>query len=164
MSELLRQVYASNPVDKIRYKTLELLHATFPGGAYRFVQGYSDLTATLENGQEVTFEGSGIGIVPPRRGGDERPTLGFRLDNVTLKVSTAINAALEGGGVITVYFREFISSDLSAPANNPTPLFATVAKSNRFSVTVSAGFRDVVNKSWPRRRYTTQLAPGLKYL
>lgn len=164
MSELLRQVYASAPAGVYRHLTVELLHPSFPGGAWRFVQGHDALTATLETQETVTFQPSGIGILPPRRGTQEQPTLTLQLDNVTLEASSAIEDASEAGGYVTVMFREFVSSDLSAPENTPTPLYASAARADRASVILSAGFLDLVNRQWPRKRYTVDLAPGLQYL
>lgn len=55
MSELLEQVYASAPVDKTIHHTLVIRAGNV---VRRLVDGYSNLSARLENGTLVTYEKS----------------------------------------------------------------------------------------------------------
>lgn len=163
MSELLKMVYASAPSGAVVIYTLELSHAAFSGGAIRIAQGFDDLLATLETGETVLFEASGFGVSLPPKSIRGRQDLQFRLDNVTGRAIREIDKAREAGGPIKVVLRSYLSSDLSAPAVPPVVMTGESVKANVQSVTAVATFHDLVNKAWPRRRYTPDFAPGLKY-
>lgn len=163
MSQALERVYASAPTNEFAVHTLELSHPAFTT-PYRFVQAYDDLTAKLETGATVKFQASGIGLSLPKRSVQGREDLIFQLDNVSGEAIAAIRNALEAGGTVEVIYRVYLSNDLTAPAERAVRLVATAARANIRSVAVVATFRDFVNKAWPRRRYTPQLVPGLKYV
>ncbi|WP_445363344.1 DUF1833 family protein [Microbulbifer sp. ANSA003] len=163
MSAVLETVYASAPIDEIIIHTLELRHAAFEGGAIRLCQGFDDIEATLEDGETATFTASGFGVSLPQRSVRGRQDLQFQLDNVTGEALHNIRAALEAGGAIQVVYRQFLESDLSAPAQPATVMTAVSVKANPASVSVIASFHDLVNKAWPNKFYTPDFAPGLKY-
>lgn len=163
MSQVLQTVYASAPVDQIIIHTLELKHSAFDGGAIRLCQGFDDVTATLEDASTVTFTASGFGVSLPSRAVKGRQDLQFQLDNVTGEALRNIHAAQAAGGPVQVIYRVYLASDLTAPAQPPTVMTAVSVKATPSSVSVTASFHDLVNKSWPRRFYTPDFAPGLKY-
>ncbi|WP_445363185.1 DUF1833 family protein [Microbulbifer sp. ANSA003] len=163
MSAVLETVYASAPIDEIIIHTLELRHAAFEGGAIRLCQGFDDIEATLEDGETATFTASGFGVSLPQRSVRGRQDLQFQLDNVTGEALQNIDAALEAGGSVQVIYRQFLESDLSAPAQPATVMTAASVKANPASVSVIASFHDLVNKAWPNKFYTPDFAPGLKY-
>lgn len=161
MSKALETAYAS-ATDYVIH-TLELKHPSFQGGAIRLCQGYDDLEATLETAETVTFVASGFGVSLPQRSIRGRQDLNFQLDNLTGEAIQQIDAANEAGGLIEVIYRPFVGADLSQPGNPPVKMVATFAQVTSSSVVVTASFHDLVNKAWPRRRYTPTFAPGLKY-
>ncbi|WP_444905032.1 DUF1833 family protein [Microbulbifer sp. CnH-101-E] len=163
MSAVLETVYASAPIDQIILHTLELKHPAFEAGAIRLCQGFDDIEAKLEDGQTVIFTASGFGVSLPQRSMRGRQDLQFQLDNVTGEALQNIDIALEVGGLIQVAYRQFLESDLSAPAQPPTVMTAVSVKANARSVSVIASFHDLVNKAWPNKFYTPDFAPGLKY-
>lgn len=163
MSEALERIYASAPADAYPIDTLEIAHDSF-AEPYRFARSFSDVDATLETAEAVTFQASGIGLSLPQQGIQGRQDLVFQLDNVSGEAIAAIRTAQEAGGTITITYRCYDSSDLSAPAGGPIALVALSAKATIRSVQVVATFRDFVNKAWPRLRYTLDLTPGLKYV
>lgn len=163
MSQVLQTVYASAPVDQVVIHTLELKHAAFNAGAIRLCQGFDDVAATLEDASSVTFNPSGFGVSLPSRAVKGRQDLQFQLDNVSGEALQQIDAAIEAGGAIQVIYRAYLASDLSAPAQPPVVMTAVSVKATPQSVNVVASFHDLVNKAWPRRFYTPDFAPGLKY-
>ena len=163
MSAVLRAVYASAPIDQVPVHTLELTHPAFDDGAIRLCQGFDDVTATLEDASTVEFKSSGFGVSLPSRAVKGRQDLQFQLDNVTGEALRNIRAAQEAGGPVTVTYRAYLASDLSAPAQPPTVMTAVDVSATPLSVSVTASFHDLVNKAWPRRFYTPDFAPGLKY-
>lgn len=163
MSQLLQTVYASAPTDQVVIHTLELKHSAFTNGAIRLCQGFDDVSATLEDASTVTFSASGFGVSLPARAVKGRQDLQFQIDNVTGTALKNIHAAQEAGGAVQVIYRAYLASDLSAPAQPPTVMTAVDVSATPLSVSVTASFHDLVNKSWPRRFYTPDFAPGLKY-
>lgn len=163
MSAALERVYASAPADGFAIHTIEVINSAF-ATPYRFAQAYTDIVATLETAEEVTFQASGIGLSLPQRGVRGREDFTFQLDNVSGDAIAAVRDAMESGEVTEVKYRAYISSDLSGPELGPLRFVATAVRANIRSVQIVATFRDFVNKAWPRRRYTLDLTPGLKYI
>jgi hypothetical protein len=162
MSQVLETLYASAPVDDVIIHTLELKSAGF-NGHIRIAQGFDDAVVTLENGGRARFEASGFGVSLPHRAVKGKQDLQFQLDNVTGRAIKEIDSALESGDTISVTYRAYAGSDLSAPGQPPLVLTATSVQTDINTVVVVASFNDLVNKAWPRRRYTPSFAPGLKY-
>ena len=168
MSSVLQTIYASAPVDDFPIRTLELKNPDFNveghlPGSVRLVQGFDDIDAGLEGGSIATFKKSGFGISLPQKSVKGRQDLNFTIDNVTGEILKAIDDALEGGNKTTVIARVYTQSNLSTPAERPVVMTATGTSADYSSVSVTAGFHDLVNKAWPFRRYTPSFAPGLKY-
>lgn len=168
MSNVLQTIYASAPVNDLIIHTLELKNPDFNVeghivGSVRLVQGFDDVTATLEDATTATFKKSGFGVSLPSKAVKGRQDLNFAIDNVTGEVLNAIDAAIEGGEKIIVIYRAYAGSDLSAPGQPPIRMTATAIKADFSTVSISASFHDLVNKAWPFRRYTPSFAPGLKY-
>jgi len=168
MSNVLQTLYASAPVNDIIIHTLELNNADFnvpdhAPGTIRLVQGFDDITATLEDATTATFKASGFGVSLPQKSIKGRQDLNFSIDNVTGEALKAIDDAIEGGSKIIVIYRAYAGSDLSAPGQPPVVMTATAVKADFSSISISASFHDLVNKAWPYRRYTPSFAPGLKY-
>ncbi len=162
-SPALERAYASATVNDVPIHTLEIVNDVF-ATPYRFAQSYQDVTVRLETDEYVTFLASGIGLSLPQRGITGRQDLTFQLDNVTGQASSAIKAAMAGGGLTRVIYRAYLTSDLTAPQNSPVELVAMAVSINIKSVIVTATFRDFVNKAWPRQRYTLDITPGLRYV
>ena len=168
MSNVLQTLYASAPVDDLIIHTLDIKNPAFnvPDhlvGTIRLVQGFDDVTATLEDATSATFKASGFGVSLPQKSIKGRQDLNFVIDNVTGEALKAIDDAVEAGGKIIVIYRAYAGSDLSAPGQPPIVMTATAIKADFSSISISASFHDLVNKAWPHRRYTASFSPGLKY-
>ena len=168
MSNVLQTLYASAPVDDLIIHTLELKHAAFNVedhalGTIRLVQGFDDITATLEDESIAIFKASGFGVSLPQKSVNGNQSLNFSIDNVTGEALNAIDNAVEAGGKIIVIYRAYAGSDLTVLGQPPIIMTATAIKADYSSISVSASFHDLVNKAWPFRRYTPSFAAGLKY-
>jgi len=157
---ILNRLYASGGSEVI----LDTLHIHIGNKDYWLTRGWDNVTATLENGMEATFEACGIDIALPARNADGTQDLKFAISNIDGIVSTAIRDALASlsGAVLT--YRNYISSDLSAPSSAP---FTLAIKSGYWTATevqITAGYMNVLDTAWPRRRYTLPVFPGLRYL
>jgi hypothetical protein len=159
----LEIAYASATANPFVY-CIEFAAPSIPGGAYRLVLGYRDVTATLETGEEALFQKSAYSLSLPSRTSTGRQDLNFNIDNVSGEVMNNLDAALEAGESIKTTLRKYNAYDFSSPAETPIVMtvFATEIDSNQ--VKVSATFADLVNTAFPIDRYTPEIAKGLVWL
>ena len=158
----LSAVYASAPSAEVLIPTLEIKHPAIP--AIRTCAGFENHTVTLETGEEVTFEASGLDVSLPARNASGQQNLVFAVENVTGIAQRGIEDALAEGGEISVIFRSFLASDLSTPAEPPLRMVLVGADFEGSTVQVTASYHDIINQAWPRERYTADFAPGLRYI
>lgn len=161
-SELLSRVYASAPTEFVIIQTLEV---AIPGQDPVFVcGGFDDVQATLEDSRQVTFEAGNIVVQLPEIGDDGNQTLTFSVWNIGPRNQMLVEAALESGQPVRIIYREFLNTDLSAPASHPMPFELVGGSFQREVLSLEASYFDILNISWPRERYTSINAPGIKYL
>ncbi|MAD76697.1 MAG: hypothetical protein CML20_18230 [Rheinheimera sp.] len=161
MSTVLQKIYASAPVNDLPIHTLELQADSF--GVIRLCNGFDNVNAGIEGGEIVLFEASGMGVSLPSRAVKGRQDLQFQLDNVSGEALEKVDAAKEAGDKVKVIYRVYTASDLTEPAEPPVEMIAVSVQATAMRVNVVASFNDLVNRAWPRDRYTPDVAPGLKY-
>jgi hypothetical protein len=122
------------------------------------------MTLGLDGVTYKDFISAPISIALPKKSNQGSQTLNFAIDNVTGQAQRLIDTAMESEARITLTFRRYLDVDLSAPSEKP--FYATVLGGSVSGTTVQieAGFVDALNYAWPRKLYTTDFAPGLKYL
>lgn len=130
----------------------------------RLCDGFKDRVLTLETGETVAFQASGMDVSIPERSNKGTERLGFAIDNIYGEAQRFIDAAISAQQPIFVTYRLYLSDDTSAPADEPLVLNLVNAELTRRSVQVEAGLFDLLNASFPRRRYTAQFSPGITYL
>lgn len=163
----LEQIHASNPIDESIIYTLELTHAAFDNGRILLAQSTVDVAAKLETDEAVIFQKSGIGIALPARSVEGKQDLNLQLDNVSNEVWRNLKAAVAAirtdPARIFVTLRTYLELDLTAPHPNIVKMTAISASVDASTASLTASFHDIVNTSWPKRRYTPEKFPGLKY-
>lgn len=159
---LINRVYASAPVDQVILPTLEILVPGFD--PIRVVAAYEDLTATLETAATVTFQAGPFEYREPSKDTSGQQTLRFSIANVTGQAQEAVEAALDAQAEVPINYRVFLSSDLTAPAQTPYKMTLRGGTFEGMMVQIDAGYFDLLNHMWPRLRYTSDLAPGLRYI
>ncbi len=167
LSQAIKEAYAVAPVDAVVYHTLELHHPTFTT-PIRVVRDTADLTATLEAtapvdpGVAVTFVAFAFDLVRPEVSAQGLPQLTIEMDNVGRELIAPIEQAMQTTDLITVIYREYLSTDLSGPQNDP-PMELTISAitADVFRVRATAGFGDWVNRKFPKATYTADIFPGL---
>jgi hypothetical protein len=167
LSQALKEAYASAPANTVIYHTLELWHPVFTV-PIRVVRDYNDLTAKLEStaprdpSTNVTFIAFNFEFTKPEISDTGVPQITIVMDNVDRAIITNVEAALSTTEMVTVIYREFLSTDLSAPQNNP-PLQMTILSvvSDVFKVTATAGFPNLMNYRFPRIEYSPEVFVGL---
>jgi hypothetical protein len=83
---------------------------------------------------------------------------------VTGEAQALIDEALEAEQRVTMTYRSYLASDLTTPAEPPYRMSVLGGEIKGTAVQIQAGFYDLINSGWPRDLYTTEFAPGLKYL
>ncbi len=167
LSLAIKEAYASAPADVIIYDTLEITHPAFTT-PIRVVRDNTELVAGLEKkapnnpGETVTFVGYAFDVVPPEVSFTGPPQLQIEIDNVSRDILAQVELAQGSSELIKVIYRQYISSDLSEPQNNP-PLTMDIfsISANVFRIKAVAGFQNFANKIFPRLSYTAETFPGL---
>lgn len=167
LSQAIKEAYASAPANVVIFHTLELRHPAFTT-PIRVVRDYEDLTATLEDtapadpSTEVTFIRFAFDFTRPEISANGVPQMSIEIDNVDRSIVANIEAALITTDLVQATYREYISTDLSAPQNDP-PIHMTIMSitADVFRVKAVAGFPDLVNRRFPSTEYDSETFPGL---
>lgn len=168
--------YASAPASEIPIHTLEIKNEQAykngePDAVIRLADGFyfvrddgeEGVDLGLEDGSTAFFRSSAFGVSLPGKSVKGKQNLQFQIDNVTGEARHFIDKAMEAGSKVKITYRVYLSSNLSAPAKPPLELTCVSEKDNIQTVAVVASFHDLVNRAWPKRRYTPAVARGLKY-
>lgn len=167
LSQALKEAYASAPANVMIFHTLELRHPAFTT-PIRVVRDHSDLVATLEAsapvnaGQQVTFTRFAFDFTKPEISPSGVPQLTIEIDNVDRAIVANIEAAMTTADMVQATYREYISSDLTCPQNDP-PIHMTIMSitADVFRVKAVAGFPDLINRRFPTTEYDSETFPGL---
>lgn len=157
---ILNRLYASSGEEVI----IETLQINIGPEIHYLCKGYEDITATTENGDIVTFNAAAIDIALPARNSDGTQDLQFAIDNIDGIVSTAIRNALGNLTGATLTYRNYVSTDLTAPAAVPYTLAVKNGYWTATQAQITAGYMNVLDTAWPRYRYTLPYYPGLRYM
>lgn len=157
---ILNRLYASSGSEVI----IETLQINIGSTVYFFCKGYEDITAMVENGDVLTFSAAGIDIALPARNSDGTQDLQFAISNIDGEVSTAIRKALANLEIGSLTYRQYVSTDLSAPATVPYTLAIKSGSWTAIQAQITAGYMNMLDTAWPRFRYTLNEFPGLRYM
>ncbi|EPP5594126.1 DUF1833 family protein [Vibrio cholerae] len=168
--------YASAPTNETHIHTLELkdenAHARGePDAIIRLAEGFYPVNGEgeegvvlgMETGQAAFFRASAFGVSLPGKSVKGKQSLQFQIDNVTGEARRFIDRAMEAGSKVIITYRCYLTSHLAEPAQPPLVLTCVSEKDNIQTVAVVASFHDLVNRAWPKRRYTAEITRGLKY-
>jgi len=157
---VLNRLYASSGPEVI----INTLQINVGDDVFLLCQGYEDITATTEAGESVIFTACAMDIALPARNTDGTQDLKFAISNIEGLVSTAIRKALNSISRATVTYRQYISTDLSAPSSVPYTMAIKSGEWTSLQAQITAGYMNWLDSAWPRYRYTLPNHPGLRYL
>ncbi|HHT5671437.1 TPA: DUF1833 family protein [Raoultella ornithinolytica] len=157
---ILNRLYASSGSEVI----IETLQINIGSTAHFFCKGSEDITVTVENGDVLTFFAADIDIALPARNSDGTQDLQFAISNIDGEVSAAIRNALANLDTGSLTYRQYVSTDLSAPATVPYTLAIKSGSWTALQAQITAGYMNVLDTAWPRFRYTLNEFPGLRYM
>lgn len=158
---ILNQVYASG--GDVIISTLELSCPSWAAPVL-ICNGFENQTCVTEDLRTLIFIAAGIDVALPKKGNTGGQTLTFAIDNVTGEAQQRIDQALDDEQRITATYRMFLESDKSTPAEPPYKMTVLGGTMQGAGVQIQCGFFDLINTKWPRELYTTDFAPGLRYL
>ena len=167
LSLALQEAYASAPTGVRICHTLELRHPAFVS-PIRVVRDTVNLSATLEAtapanaGEVVDFVAYAFDVVRPEVSPAGVPQCTITIDNVAREILAAIEASLTTTDPIEITYREFLSTDLSGPQNDP-PITMVLGNidADVFRITATASFRNIGNRRFPSLEYDADTFPGL---
>ncbi len=167
LSRAIREAYASAPRGVIIYHTLEIRHPTFDT-PIRVVRDYQDLEAYLESdapenpGEEVFFSRFDFDFTKPEISADGVPQMQLKIDNISRDISAALDLATTTTDLVEITYREYISTDLSGPQNDPPiSMYLVDVKADVFAAHGTARFPDLLNKRFPTLAYRADIFKGL---
>lgn len=161
ISQALKVLYASGG-DEVRIQTLTL---EMPSGEHvRLVQSYYPEMLGID-GVMHEFEPVGMEIDLPTKDDSGNQTLKFAIGFLEQeeRINGMIDAAIESGSPVYLVYREYISTDKSAPAMAPIRMTVQGGVFDIDELGLEGSYFDMLNAAWPRERYTIELAPGVKY-
>lgn len=131
----------------------------------RICQGFEDHYLTVDGAPRL-FEAGSLSVTLPSVNTSGQQTLNFGVANVNGLAQRYVDDALEQDKEVVLIYREYLAGDKSAPARRP---YEMVIRGGRFDdgeamAEFQASYYDILNTAWPRERYTSQNAPGIKYL
>lgn len=110
---------ASNPDGEMDYITLQISHPLL-SKTYYLVRGTSDLTATLETGETVTFEATPMDAKNAANNNDMDQTASFSLPDVLNLLDEEMDRIPYSNTELPKFiFRRYVSTDLSYPCDGP---------------------------------------------
>lgn len=125
--------------------------------------GFVDRTVVTEDARTLVATATGMDVVLPKRDKTGSQNIQFALDNVRGEAVRAIRLALRDELEVRLIFRQYVSSDLSAPAENPYHFIVRSSQAKGPQVDITAGYFDLIDMAFPRDVYDAEFAPGLKY-
>lgn len=162
LNEAIKEAYALAPSDEVPLETLELCHPSVAGGSLYLINQREPFTLTLENGEQKIFEPVGFQFALPAAGDNGRQDMQLSIDNVDRRISDFIEKAKNYYEPVKVYYRPYLSSDLTTPQMNP-PLSLSLQDVSITAQTIAgrASFADVLNRKFPEEYYTRKRFPSL---
>ena len=169
LSVAQKEAYARAKTSVINLATLELRHPTFVE-PLRLVSYKSDLTKTLESNApvdsdtEVVFTAIAMKIKEPEINTEADTTISFQIDGVPGAVQPYLSAANKTIYPIDATVRTYIfdvgeNATIGGAAAIMHLQVRTIAVS-KTSVSLTLGYTNTANRSFPSQNYTPESNPG----
>ena len=164
ISEELKRIYASAPVDVYYIETLSLYHPIFENGVRHITNQNGGWVGDLAVGQ-AAFNYVPFVIVPPSAGDEGALSLKVGIDNAARSVMADLETLSETPSQpIEVIYRIYLSNDLTGAIQNDPPLKLWVSSvlATQEAVTFSATTTNLRDLPFPRVLYSIDNFPGLE--
>jgi hypothetical protein len=167
ISDELKAIYATAPVDRYYIETLTLTHPIFIGAqnllGELFMTNQRDaFLGTLEDDRVVRFEPVPFTAIPPNAEEQSDVQLQVGIDNASRNLMEYVERLGSTPNVpIIVTYRVFLNDDLTVQNDPPLVLDIISVKATQQLISFTAGNSNQRDKPFPAQLYTTTLYPGL---
>lgn len=144
------EAIAACPPSVTSYITLEVNHPSFAAPA-RIVANVGDDMSFGVDGVSQLFVACPFEAGYPEQREGQPPSTKVKIDNVNRELVPKIRAALGTRAYIKVSYREYLSSDLTAPAYGPVEFLLKEVSMVGASLTGTATVAMFTNKRFPRQ-------------
>lgn len=155
--------YASAPHNEVPVSTLDIRHSSFE--PILTCSGFENQTVITEMGNTLLMLASGLDVSLPARNSTGQQNLTFAIENVTGEAQNAINSVIDSDSLepMRMVYRLYLASQLNVP-KLVLPMIIVSAEFQGLTTQVTGSYMDIINRKWPRRRYTAGFAPGIRYI
>ena len=167
LQEAIIEAYASSPSDVFIYHTLEIKHPDFVDDngnptTIRLVQGFHNITAKLETGEDVEFLAMCFDLELPPVDTSAFPEISIEIDNVSREIIKHLDNAASSQHKTELIYRPYLSTDLETPQMiPPVSLTVTEVSGDVYKITAKARMTDIGNKTFPNETYRLSKFMGL---
>lgn len=163
ISEDLKKVYSTAPVDDYYVETLSLDHPAFTLGKRYLCNQIGGWTGFLETGGFVGYEYLPFTAVPPSSADQAAINLQVGIDNASRVLMQELESVAEfPSEPIEVVYRVYLASDPNTLQNDPPlKLYVSSVLANTNIISFSASLTNIRNLPFPSELYTTDFFPGL---
>lgn len=157
-----KDVYnASAPTDEVAIATLRIITPGQP--EIRICDGFEDFNFGID-GVLQPFEACQLAINLPARNTSGQQSLTFGTGGINDLAEQWVDAAIAADAVITMIFAEYFLSDRMNPNSRPLRMVLQGGQFVGDDMQFEGSYQDLLNMRWPRELYTTETAPGLRYM
>lgn len=158
---ILETYYASAPTDQIAVATLRIITPGLP--EVRLCDGFENFNFGVD-GVLQPFEACHLVIALPAKNTSGQQVLSFGTGGIVDVARQYVDAANEADEVITLVFAEYLLSDRMTPMSRPLVMTNQGGQFAGDDLDFAGSYQDLLNFRWPRDMYTTEKAPGLRYM
>ena len=158
---ILQAVYASAPTSEVIIPTLEIQIAGLD--PIRICADFVNHTLGVD-GVMHEFECGSLQVALPSIGTTGSQALTFGLWNTSGRAQRYVDHALESGEQVLIIYRAYLASDKSAPAERPYTMTLSGGAFEGDEVQFEASYRGILDWAYPRDRFNSETAPGLRFL
>jgi hypothetical protein len=168
LSEAIKEAYATVPVGRVIYHTLEIWHDVLTDPIY-IVQGWAAIDARIEAGATrnagdlVTFIAMAFDVIPPDQESASLPECTITIDNVSQELIGPLDAATTTQTPVAVIYRAYLDDALDDGPENDPPAEMQLKSVNitPTRITATAGFPNLLAMLFPKTTYDAEAFPGL---
>lgn len=164
ISDDLKEVYATAPIDNYYVETISLEHPAFLNGIQYLTNKNGGWTGYTETGSFVAYDYLPFATIPPAAADQAQVTLQVAIDNASQALMQQLeDLSLFPSEPIAVVYRVYLSSDPYVLQNSP-PLTLDVAgvTATQDIISFSATLTNLRNRPFPAELYTVVNFPGLQ--
>ena len=168
ISDELKRIYVTAPIDDYYIETLALEHPLFPdtgqGAGVRYITNNRDgWTGDLETGGTATYTYLPFASIPPNGAEQAALTLQVQIDNTSRELMDELELlSTSPTDPIFITYRVYLQSDTAVQNDPPLRLEILSVVAKLTSIAFTAGMTNLRSRPFPAMLYTTSLYPGLE--